>query len=116
MDFSPQAAAIIGLILYKLTCLFVGLAICFMGYRLFLADVKTGSSDASFSWKGAAFSLQRGAPGTFFALFGAVVIAVTVWKGFQADATKVQSVPITQAPDKGNNAQSAPGDRAVTTR
>jgi hypothetical protein len=39
MEINPQAAIVIGVILYKLTCLIVGLAICFMGYRLFLADV-----------------------------------------------------------------------------
>jgi hypothetical protein len=116
MEINPQAAIVIGVILYKLTCLIVGLAICFMGYRLFLADVKTGLSDASVSWKGAAFSLQRAAPGTFFALFGAVVISVTVWKGFTADATSEQGTPITQAPQKGNNAQPTPSDGVATTK
>jgi hypothetical protein len=53
MDISPQAALTIGLIVYKLT----RLALCFMSYCL-LVDVKSGSSDASVSWKRLTFSLQ----------------------------------------------------------
>jgi hypothetical protein len=115
MDINPQAAIIIGMILYKVTCLLVGLAICFMGYRLFLADVKVGSSDASVSWKGAAFSLQL-APGTFFALFGAVIVSVTVWKGLKAKVSAGLGTPAAQTMEREKNATPNPSGNVVEKR
>jgi hypothetical protein len=70
---------------YKIASLLVGLCFGYMGYRLFLAGIQhsAGSLEASAGPK--TLKLSRGAPGTFFALFGAAVIAATIVQGFDVE-------------------------------
>lgn len=72
---------------YKIACLLAGAACVYMGYKLFLAGVfDTATLEASRGQ--ATLSLQNAAPGTFFALFGTVVIGFTVFRGLQFDASQ----------------------------
>jgi hypothetical protein len=73
--------------LYKIVSLLVGLAFAYMGYRLFMSSVwgQAGELDAQFGKN--KILLKKAAPGTFFALFGAVVIALTIWKGLLFETT-----------------------------
>jgi hypothetical protein len=68
------------LFLYKITSLLAGVASIYMGYRLFLAGVFDQATLTAAKGE-AQFSLQNAAPGTFFALFGTVVIGAIVWRG-----------------------------------
>ncbi len=56
-----------------------------MGYRLFMAGIwgKAGDLDAQFGEN--KLLLKKAAPGTFFVLFGAIIIALTIWKGLSFD-------------------------------
>ncbi len=95
-------AVVLALALYKITSLLVGLALCYLGYRLFVAGVwgKAGDLDAKFGNN--KLILKSAAPGTFFALFGTIVIAVTIWKGFelQTGQTRLPEVAIPAGPSE----------------
>lgn len=68
-------------ILYKIISLLVGLVSIVLGYRLFVLGV-LGPLAALEAGKGSVFlTLKNAAPGTFFALFGASIIALTIYKG-----------------------------------
>lgn len=72
---------------YKIACLLVGILFAYMGYRLFLADKIEPAGDLDVSSDKKRLILKKAAPGTFFALFGTVVIAFTILKGVAYQAT-----------------------------
>lgn len=74
-------AQIISLTLYKITSLATGVALCYMGYRLFLAGVWGNAGDAEGSFGDNKIIIKKAAPGTFFILMGAIVIGLTIAKG-----------------------------------
>lgn len=67
---------------YKVASLCIGLAFGYMGYRLFLAGIERPAGDLEAASGARSLKLSRAAPGTFFALFGAAVIAATIFQGF----------------------------------
>lgn len=78
------------LFLYKTFSLLVGLAIVFLGYRLFINGIYSGGGDFRVNGKQAGgdsaevnFSLIGAAPGSLFALFGMFIIGFTVIKGLK---------------------------------
>lgn len=81
MDVAIFVAA--GLTVYKISCLLVGLASIYMGYRLFMAGVISPAGNIAGQGGGIQLSLGNAAPGTFFALFGAFVIGLTVHVGLE---------------------------------
>ncbi len=66
--------------LYRLTVLAVGALSIWLGFRLFN---NAGSSAGSASAEGNGFKLALTSilPGTYFALFGTVIIGIMLWKG-----------------------------------
>lgn len=70
---------------YKIASLLVGLGFAYMGYRLFMAGIERPAGDLEASSGSRTLKLSRTAPGTFFALFGAAVIAVTIVQGFDVE-------------------------------
>jgi hypothetical protein len=106
-DFQVTSLVVIaGLIAYKLTCILSGTAFAFMGYRLFLARVLKGDTDFGAS-AGKMWSLKitKAAPGTLFALFGAVIVAFSVFKGYDAKTASTaagltEPSPSPDLPDK----------------
>lgn len=70
---------------YKVSCLIAGGCFGYMGYRLFIAGIHHSAGDLEASSKSGTFKLSKAAPGTFFALFGAVVIATTIYQGFNVE-------------------------------
>jgi hypothetical protein len=85
---------------YKLGCLAVGSIFSFLGYRLFQSGIwgKAGDLDAKF--KDFRLVLKSGAPGTFFAVLGAVIVVFTVWQGL--------SFNLKQSPSSGISRNTAP--------
>ncbi len=67
--------------LYKALTLLAGLLIVFMGYQLFLKGIYTDAGEIQAEWKQNKLLLKRAAPGTFFSLFGAIIICFAVFKG-----------------------------------
>ena len=74
---------ILSLISYKLASLVVGSVFAHMGYRLFMSGIwgSAGELEASFADNKLIF--KKAAPGTFFAVFGALIIAITLYKGLE---------------------------------
>lgn len=70
---------------YKVAGLFVGLGFAYMGYRLFLSGFEKPAGDLEASSGSRTLKLSRAAPGTFFALFGATVVAFVVFQGFDVE-------------------------------
>lgn len=70
---------------YKAASLLVGLLFGYMGYRLFIAGIERPAGDLEASSGSSMIKVSRAAPGTFFALFGAAVIAATIFQGFDVE-------------------------------
>ena len=73
-------------IIYKITALLCGVFICFLGYKLFLKGVFNESGDIDAKWNDKGIIIKKAAPGTFFALFGAIVIAIVLYKGLEYES------------------------------
>lgn len=78
-----ESQIIVALTSYKLASLFVGAVFAYMGYRLFMSGVWGEAGDVEAQFQDNKLVVKRAAPGTFFALFGAIVISVTIFKGLQ---------------------------------
>lgn len=70
---------------YKVASLLVGLLFGYMGYRLFMAGIERSAGSLEASSGSRTIKVSRAAPGTFFALFGAAVIAATIFQGFSVE-------------------------------
>ncbi len=68
---------------YKITCLLVGLVLCWMGYQLFVKGIFQGAGNVTTSWDKFKLVVTKAAPGLYFVLFGTIVIAATVYKGLE---------------------------------
>ena len=66
---------------YHVATLLVGLGLAYLGYNLFCKGVfeKAGDIEAKFGQRH--LLVKQAAPGTFFALFGAIVMCVGLWRG-----------------------------------
>ncbi|HWB60857.1 MAG TPA: hypothetical protein VG733_15275 [Chthoniobacteraceae bacterium] len=71
--------------LYKIASLASGSFVVFLGYKLFVKGIFGQSGDLETTWKETKIVLKKAAPGTFFSLFGAVVIICTIWKGLDLE-------------------------------
>jgi hypothetical protein len=92
-------------LIYKLACLAVGTLAIYLGYRLFEDGFVMAAGDMHAQGKGMGLSLSQAAPGTFFALFGAVIVSVTVWKGLNLSESILPAAP--SAPALANVATAA---------
>jgi hypothetical protein len=70
---------------YKIASLLVGLGFGYMGYRLFLAGIGSPAAELEASAGERKLRLSQAAPGIFFALFGAAVVAATIHKGLDIE-------------------------------
>lgn len=82
-------AQILSLTIYKLVSLLIGLCLCYMGYRLFMAGIWGSAGDAEGEFGNSRIVIKRAAPGTFFVLMGAIVIGLTIFKGLNLDSQQV---------------------------
>jgi hypothetical protein len=79
MSESFTIASILYLSVFRLSIIAVGALSIYLGYKLFIAGVGTAQggegAGVEASLGGSTFALKNAAPGTFFALFGVVIIA-----------------------------------------
>lgn len=74
---------------YKILSLLSGLVIIFLGYLLFIKGIFNESGDFEGSFKENKIILKKAAPGTYFVLFGSIVILMALHEGFSTkDTTK----------------------------
>lgn len=69
--------------IYKVFSLIAGLISIYWGYNLFMKNISAKAGDLHASNKDVSLSLKEAAPGTFFCVFGAIIILITVLKGFR---------------------------------
>lgn len=69
------------ILIYKLICIASGVFFCFLGYRLFVLGIFGNAGDLDSQFHNTKLVLKKAAPGTFFALFGAVIIGGTIMQG-----------------------------------
>lgn len=74
----------------KVIQVLVGLAFAYFGYRLFRHGVYEKAGDLRAAWGERYLVLKQAAPGTFFALFGAAVIAVSIWRGIEINIDRAR--------------------------
>jgi hypothetical protein len=77
----PLVALIQGL--YKIAGLLTGTIFGWLGYRLFSKSIWGDSGTFRASYKDTKLLLKGGAPGTFFVLCGASIIAITLYRGLE---------------------------------
>jgi len=75
------------LVIYHLVAVLVGFFIAYFGYRLFCQGIGERAGDLRAETRGIKIVATRLTPGTFFALLGAAIIAVTVWRGINVVQT-----------------------------
>jgi hypothetical protein len=87
---------------YKVFSLCAGLLFGYMGYRLFMAGIWGNAGDVETKFKDTKLVLKQAAPGTFFALFGTIIVAFTIFTGISLDkgTDRETFAPATQLPDK----------------
>ena len=67
----------VGFVIHELLGLVGGLILCYFGYRLLMRRVKIPPSETRGTWNSARLLIRNAAPGTLFAVFGAVSIWLT---------------------------------------
>lgn len=79
--------------LFKVISLLCGLFTIYLGYKLFVKGIFNEAGDFQATWKDINLLLKKAAPGTFFALFGAIVISISIHKGldFRSNLLPVQT-------------------------
>lgn len=74
--------------IYKVITLLTGLAFTFMGYKLFIHGIFAETGELQANWENMSLILKKAAPGTFFALFGTVIVCVSLWRGLTFEPAK----------------------------
>lgn len=72
---------------YRIFTILAGTVIVYLGYRLFVLGIFEKAGELSAKWQGKSLAIRQAAPGTFFALFGSVIICVSIWKGVNLSVT-----------------------------
>jgi hypothetical protein len=70
-------------ILYKLISNLIGFVLIILGFILIKKQLNRNESNLALSYAGAKLSLKNAPAGIMFALFGAVIIFVTIFKGIE---------------------------------
>lgn len=97
---------------FHLVSLVVGAFIVFLGYKLFTKGVIKDAGDTSFKYGKYEFALKRGAPGTFFVIFGCGVIVYSMYKGIDFKTDTQTTTYTSMAPGATN----LPASTAITKK
>jgi hypothetical protein len=108
----------VGFVIQKLLGLVGGLILCYFGYRLLMRRVKAHPREMRGRWNSAKVLIKHAAPGTLFALVGAIAIWLTASsafmpKGFRAKASA--GVPASPAKEIPKGTPSEKDDRVAMT-
>jgi hypothetical protein len=87
-EFTQVAFAITG---YRVFTITTGLVFAYLGYKLFCKGIYEQSGDLKATWGKYTLVLRQAAPGIFFALFGVIVISISLIQGI--DIERIRSLP-----------------------
>lgn len=79
---------VISTTVYKLCSLMVGVFLAYMGYKLFMSGIWGNAGDLDSKFGNFKIVLKHAAPGTFFALFGTVIIGLTIFQGLKFESSQ----------------------------
>ncbi len=65
----------------------IGVLFAYMGYKLFIAGIWGQAGQLETAFGDNKLVLKKAAPGTFFALYGTIIIGITLYKGLEFDAS-----------------------------
>jgi hypothetical protein len=68
--------------LYKISCIAAGVALCAMGYKLFMAKITEVPATGTMDLKYFVITLKTAGPGIFFAAFGVVALVGAIRAGY----------------------------------
>jgi len=78
---SVDSTLVLSLTIYKVVSVLAGLAFAYMGYKLFVHGIFEEGGELHATWSSRSLLFKKAAPGTFFALFGTVIVCVSLWRG-----------------------------------
>ena len=84
----PEILNPILLVLFRIVALMIGAIFVYFGYRLFKIGYFEKAGEVEAVWGEKRLILKQTAPGIFFAMFGAIVIGIGVWKPISLPATE----------------------------
>jgi len=84
----PDTVIALGSLVHDLLGLVGGIILCCFGCRLMIRRIKAYTADGKWTWKAAKILLKNTAPGTMFALLGAIQIWLAAAKGLHSDGSK----------------------------
>lgn len=82
----------VSLTIYKVVTIFAGLAFAFMGYKLFIHGIFRQAGEFQTNWENRKLVLKKAAPGTFFALFGTLIVCISLWRGLTFEPSQDQGI------------------------
>jgi hypothetical protein len=71
-----------------------------MGYRLFMSGIWGNAGNIDTEFMDTKLVIKKAAPGTFFALFGTIIVAFSVFTGINWHDKGESNKPAIQLPDK----------------
>jgi len=77
--------------LYKVSCITAGVALCVMGYKLFMEKITEVPATGTIDLKYFVITLKTAGPGIFFAAFGVIALIGTIHAGYQTHYKKPPS-------------------------
>jgi hypothetical protein len=84
---------ILMVLVFRAIVTLVGLAFCYLGYKLFVKGVYEKGGDLKAVWGDKNLALKQAGPGTFFAFFGVVVVGIGIWRDTGLTLTSGQQPP-----------------------
>ena len=93
---------LIVIVLYRCFSMAIGLVFALLGYRLFVLGIQAKAGDFDAAWGKKYIALKRAGPGTFFALFGVVIVSVNLLKG-PSISENITSINTNQIPNDSHN-------------
>ena len=75
-------------ILFRTIMILLGFGFAYLGYKLFVQGVYERAGELKAAWGDKNLVLKQAAPGTFFALFGVAVIAISIFRGTGLDISE----------------------------
>jgi len=78
----------VGSLVHDLLGLVGGIILCYFGYRLMMRRIKAYPADGKWNWRVAKILFKNTAPGSMFALLGAIAIWLTAAKGLHSDGSR----------------------------
>ena len=84
---SEPSTLLYSILAYKIASIISGVAIVYLGYRLFQSGVYEKAGELKAAWGDKHLGLKSAAPGIFFSLFGAAIVAITVIRGIDVETS-----------------------------